>query len=475
MTDAPVTPGNGDYEVGYGRPPKHTRFRKGQSGNPTGRPKGAKNKPKITSNTLNDMLRRELGREVEIRGPSGPEVLSIAQAAARALGVQAVKGNVRAQQQIIALQRDLDTQEVARQAEHDQALVALRNSQLARRDRCRELGLSEEDIIPDPDHIVRDRASGNMIIRGPADRQQKVEWDRMWAYRDSFQYEIEKARKKLTRLASSHVLERKDLTESIETNGYWLTFYNMKLMTVFSLAAWQVSEDRHEQDVLEQRVREGRWPDPPADIRRCLRRDELEALRQGEIRIDAVARDRTWRKQGLAPSKSRFKPAAQVAFEMEQNKPDAEGTETTPPPARTTQDDQDLAAAPKEQSWIDSFGLLSRLPGDIRADLETGTTIVSVPAGAQVFAPGHSAESVLVVLSGTVRVQRRSEKGRRPPPFELGPGEPCVLALPSEMAIEDYGADGIAATDVTVVAIPSAVFIDAFERSPDFRMFVFEH
>jgi hypothetical protein len=26
----------GDYEVGYGKPPKHSRFRKGQSGNPKG-------------------------------------------------------------------------------------------------------------------------------------------------------------------------------------------------------------------------------------------------------------------------------------------------------------------------------------------------------------------------------------------------------------------------------------------------------
>lgn len=32
-----------DYAVGYGRPPQHTRFRPGQSGNPGGRPKGARN------------------------------------------------------------------------------------------------------------------------------------------------------------------------------------------------------------------------------------------------------------------------------------------------------------------------------------------------------------------------------------------------------------------------------------------------
>lgn len=30
---------NKDYEVGYGRPPKHSQFQKGQSGNPKGRPK----------------------------------------------------------------------------------------------------------------------------------------------------------------------------------------------------------------------------------------------------------------------------------------------------------------------------------------------------------------------------------------------------------------------------------------------------
>ena len=32
-----------DYEVGFGKPPKHTRFRKGQSGNLLGRPKGSTN------------------------------------------------------------------------------------------------------------------------------------------------------------------------------------------------------------------------------------------------------------------------------------------------------------------------------------------------------------------------------------------------------------------------------------------------
>ena len=46
----------GDYEVGYGKPPRHTRFAKGQSGNPRGRPCGAKNFTTLLEEALNEAV-----------------------------------------------------------------------------------------------------------------------------------------------------------------------------------------------------------------------------------------------------------------------------------------------------------------------------------------------------------------------------------------------------------------------------------
>jgi hypothetical protein len=44
----------GDYEVGYGRPPRGAGFKKGQSGNSRGRPHNSKNLMTLLNDALNE-------------------------------------------------------------------------------------------------------------------------------------------------------------------------------------------------------------------------------------------------------------------------------------------------------------------------------------------------------------------------------------------------------------------------------------
>ena len=47
---------NRDYAVSYGKPPRHTRFEKGRSGNPKGRASGAKNLSTLFIEALNETV-----------------------------------------------------------------------------------------------------------------------------------------------------------------------------------------------------------------------------------------------------------------------------------------------------------------------------------------------------------------------------------------------------------------------------------
>jgi Family of unknown function (DUF5681) len=57
------SPASKDYEVGYGRPPKKTRFQPGKSGNPRGRPKAERN--------FGVALREALDRQIEVVNENG--------------------------------------------------------------------------------------------------------------------------------------------------------------------------------------------------------------------------------------------------------------------------------------------------------------------------------------------------------------------------------------------------------------------
>lgn len=87
----------GEAKMGYGRPPISGRFRKGASGNPSGKRKGAKNQPRPEGERLRVLMRAEAYRRVKLRVDGVEATMPLAQAVLRSLGEAALKGETRAQ------------------------------------------------------------------------------------------------------------------------------------------------------------------------------------------------------------------------------------------------------------------------------------------------------------------------------------------------------------------------------------------
>ena len=77
-----------DEKVGYGHPPRHTRFRPGTSGNPTGRPKAMR--------SIRSDLEAELAAITKITEGEISLEVSKQRAIVKALVMAATEGNLRA-------------------------------------------------------------------------------------------------------------------------------------------------------------------------------------------------------------------------------------------------------------------------------------------------------------------------------------------------------------------------------------------
>jgi len=87
-----------DYAVGYGKPPRHTRFEKGRSGNPKGRPNGAKN--------LSTLFNEALNETVIVAENGGRRKISKRQAIVKQIVNKAAKGDWRCTKLLLELPQE---------------------------------------------------------------------------------------------------------------------------------------------------------------------------------------------------------------------------------------------------------------------------------------------------------------------------------------------------------------------------------
>lgn len=116
-------------------------------------------------------------------------------------------------------------------------------------------------------------------------------------------------------------------------------------------------------------------------------------------------------------------------------------------------------------------GLAGLTPEVTRAVTEAAV-VKRLEAGSRVFEDGAPCMGFPLVLSGSIRVFKRSAEGRELPLYRVGPGESCILSTVCLLGSLSYDARAEAEEATEVAVLPPAAFGRLLE-TPGFREFVF--
>jgi Family of unknown function (DUF5681) len=210
----PADPEQAVYEIGYGKPPATTQFKPGRSGNPRGRPKGARNKlPALNDERLKTIILEEAYRTIKVSEGRRQVTIPMAKAVVRALAVNAARGQLRSQQLFASLVSQTESANNALAQKWFETALDYKVQWDRELERRATLGILGPEPLPHPDHVIIDR-NGLASIRGPATKEEKAQWDHLVDLREqndrvieSLSDELRKCRSKSRRQAIADEIE----------------------------------------------------------------------------------------------------------------------------------------------------------------------------------------------------------------------------------------------------------------------------
>ena len=167
---------DGSPEVGYRKPPREHCFKPGECGNPKGRPKGSKNKPRpIDDWRCDDIVLGEAFRPVKVRENGRVVEMPLYRASTRAMALQAAAGNTRAARNFHYI---VDAAMRRRHAIHEKYREEVAQYVIEARATIAERLVKKmpiDDIHPHPDDVRWDEESGLPYFLDPAEEFSLVE------------------------------------------------------------------------------------------------------------------------------------------------------------------------------------------------------------------------------------------------------------------------------------------------------------
>ena len=120
------------------------------------------------------------------------------------------------------------------------------------------------------------------------------------------------------------------------------------------------------------------------------------------------------------------------------------------------------------------FGFLHRVDAAAAREFQQAVTYARLPAGRRLFSEGDGAQTLALVVSGSVRVFKTGRTGREITLYRIGAGETCILSVNAILTQQPLPAAATVEEGVEAVTIAAGVLRDWVHRHEVWRQFVFE-
>jgi len=123
-------------------------------------------------------------------------------------------------------------------------------------------------------------------------------------------------------------------------------------------------------------------------------------------------------------------------------------------------------------NWLSCFPELNAMTDPAWRKAAACAQTMRVKPGYVLFRDGSACNAYVLVISGSIRVQKMDPDGHEIVLYRVEDHQSCMLTTTCLIGHQDYPAEGIAETDVELVVLPAETFQTALAESEGFRTFV---